>query len=173
MRQRRERHPFGVFIPPETEYLLLGSFTGKIEDETYNWYYSNKRNQFWPIMEGVYGLNLRTRKQKQGLFGKLKMALGDIILACERKKNSNLDVNLTKMVFNTRAILGVIKKYKIKIIYFSSRFAEKLFRKQFGGTIRQHPAIKLITLPSPSPRYAAMNRLEKICRYKELLPKID
>jgi hypothetical protein len=49
---------------------------------------------------------------------------------------------------------------------------EHLFRKNFKNTICQYPKIKLVTLPSPSPRYAAMNRQEKITRYKELLPKL-
>jgi hypothetical protein len=35
----------------------------------------------------------------------------------------------------------------------------------------KNPSVKFITLPSPSPRYAAMSKEEKIKKYKEVLPK--
>jgi len=168
-----EIHPFDVFVPRDTKYLFLGSFTGKTEDASYDWFYSNKRNQFWSILEEVYGIKLDTKVEKQGLFTRLGLAITDIILSCERRANSNLDMDLTNMVFNTKVILKVIQKNRIKTIYFSSRFAEKLFKKQFEEVIEHYPAIRLITLPSPSPRYAAMSKSEKISRYKELLPRLN
>lgn len=168
-----ETHPFEAFVPPSTEYLFLGSFTGKAEDISYDWFFSNKRNQFWSILNEVYGITLDTKTKKQKLFTRLRMAITDIILSCERKVNSNLDMNLNNMVFNTKAILKIIQENKIKSIYFSSRFAEKLFRKEFKKAIIQYPDIKLVTLPSPSPRYASMSKQEKIARYIELLPKLN
>lgn len=168
-----ETHPFGTFAPPSIKYIFLGSFTGKVEDASYDWFYANKRNQFWPIMEKVYGIDLSTKEKKQELFARLRMAITDIIFSCERKANSNLDMNLTDMVFNTEAILKVIQENNISAIYFSSRFAEKLFKKFFRDLILKHPKTELVTLPSPSPRYAAMSKLEKIIRYKELLPCLN
>ena len=58
-----ETHPFGNFVPKKARYLLIGSFPGKI-DENYDFYYSNKRNQFWPIMENIYKVDLKTKSQK-------------------------------------------------------------------------------------------------------------
>jgi len=48
-----EVHPFGDFVPRNTQYLLLGSFTTKPSDD-YPWFYANGRNYFWPILEEVY-----------------------------------------------------------------------------------------------------------------------
>ncbi len=167
-----ENHPFGTFVPKNTKYLFLGSFTGKVENPSYDWFYANGRNQFWPMMEKVYEIDLSTKAKKQELFTNLGMAITDIILTCERRANSNLDMNLINMVFNTEAIEKVIKENKLKVIYFSSRFAEKLFRKNFKIVILEYPEISLVTLPSPSPRYAAMTKVEKIKKYKDLLPKL-
>lgn len=167
-----EIHPFGNFVPKNTKYLFLGSFTGKVENASYDWFYSNKRNQFWQIVEKVYEVTLDTKIKKQDLFTTLKMAITDIILSCDRKSNSNLDMNLTDMVFNASAIVDIINGNKISSIFFSSRFAEKLFKKNFKEIINKHPHINLITLPSPSPRYAAMSKQEKINRYKVLLPRL-
>lgn len=164
-----EKHPYGDFVPNKSKYLILGSFTGIIFPG-YDWFYSNKRNQFWPIIEGVYGVKLTDKKQKQQLFTRLNIAITDIISSCERKANNNLDVNLTNMVFN-KGIINILRSNKIETIYFSSRFVEKLFKKHFGDLILNYPKIKLITLPSPSPRFASMTKAEKITRYKEVLPK--
>lgn len=168
-----DTHPFGTFVPVNTEYFFLGSFTGKVESPSYDWFYANGRNQFWPIMEKAFDRDLSSKEKKQGLFTELRMAITDIILSCERKNNSNLDMNLANMVFNTKAIENVIKDNNLKAIYFSSRFAEKLFRKVFKETILRFSDIQLITLPSPSPRYATMTKVEKVRCYKELLPKLN
>ncbi len=173
-----EMHPFGNFVPQNTQYLFLGSFTGRRpleneKDSDYDWFFGTKRNQFWTIMEGVYNLKLQNKQEKQRLFKKIGLAITDIILSCERKEGSNLDENLTNITFNSPAIVNIIKENKIKTIFFSSRFAHSLFRKQFKRIIQNHPEIKLITLPSPSPRYAAVSKSEKINIYKKLLPQIN
>lgn len=171
-----ETHPFGDFVPKDTEYLILGSFTGKRTEEDvkngYDWFYGTKRNQFWKIMEAAYEIDLKTKIDKQNLFTKLKIAITDIIISCERKGNSNLDMNLTNIVLNTDAINNILEKNIINKVFFSSRFVEKLFKKQFKDVIKKYSEIELVTLPSPSPRYAVMSKLEKIKTYKHLLPKL-
>ncbi len=173
----KETHPFGDFVPPNAQYLILGSFTGKRSEEDikngYDWFYGTKRSQFWPIMEEVFNVPLKTKKEKQTLFNNLKIAITDIILSCERRSNSNLDMNFINIVFNTRALNTIFARNKLKAVFFSSRFVEKLFRKNFKDLRLQYPEIELITLPSPSPRYAAMTRGEKIAQYKKLLPKLS
>ncbi|KKU92238.1 MAG: hypothetical protein UY21_C0003G0014 [Microgenomates group bacterium GW2011_GWA1_48_10] len=169
-----ETHPFGFFVPKNAQYLLLGSFTTKEAnfDPTYDWFYGTKRNYFWPILRAVYGLPLATKKEKQDLFTHLRMALGDIIYQCERIKDSNLDVNLVNVIYNLDAVAETLSKNKIKKIFFSSRFVEGKFRRFFRSIINHHPDTELITLPSPSPRYAALTPAQKLQIYKSLLPKL-
>jgi len=166
-----ETHPFGDFVPTNTQYLLLGSFTGQITDVSYDWFYGTKRNLFWPIIQEVYGVSLQSKLEKQELFSRLRMAITDIILSCERKAASNLDVNLINIIFN-QEVERIVRDKNLKKIFFSSRFVEKLFRKNFKEIISEHPKIALITLPSPSPRYAAMSRAQKVLRFRELLPSL-
>lgn len=161
-----ETHPYGSFVPSRARFLVLGSFTGK-PAVGYDWFYTTKRNQFWPILGNVYGLKLDNKKSKQKLFTKLRIAITDIIYQCEREKGTNLDTNLINIVYNIPAIEKILSQNKIERIYFSSRFVEGKFKKIFKDV-----SIELITLPSPSPRYAAMSKAEKITRYKELLPKL-
>lgn len=162
-----ETHPFGDFIPKKVKFLMLGSFVSKPTNPSV-WFYANGRNQFWPIMQEVYGIELNTTKQQKRLFERLNMALADIIYSCERHKNSNLDTNLFNIIYNVNGILDIINNYKIQKIFFTSRNAEKLFRKVFKNI-----TIETICLPSPSPRYAAMSKLDKIKLYKSMLPKLN
>lgn len=170
-----EKHPFGIFVPPQAKYLLLGSFTTKeaYAESTkvaYDWFYTNGRNKFWPILEAVYNRELKTLDRKQQLFRDLNMALGDIIWQCERIKNSNLDVNLTNIVYAVDQIAEVLATNVIEKIFFSSRFVEGKFRSQFKHLLARYPHLELVTLPSPSPRYASMTLKDKIARYRHLLP---
>lgn len=121
-----ETHPFGDFIPQNTKYLMLGSFVTK-PSNPYEWFYANDRNQFWPIMEEVYGTTFNTKEKQQQLFIRLEMALSDTILACERKNNSNLDINLYNIVYNT-AIKDIIHNHNIQKIFFTSRYVETFQR---------------------------------------------
>lgn len=165
-----ETHPFGNFVPKKAKYLMLGSFVTK-PSNPYEWFYANGRNQFWPIMKEVYKMDFNTTAQQQELFTQLEMALADIILSCERKKNSNLDINLFNITYNTKAIKDICSKNEIKKIFFTSRHVENLFGKVFKDISHITDSMELICLPSPSPRYAAMTKQEKIKKYRELLPK--
>lgn len=169
-----EAHPFRIFAPRNTKYLMLGSFTAKRknEDVSYDWFYGTKRNQFWSILENIYNIKLDSKKAKQKLFRDLSIAITDVILRCERKDSNSLDSNLINCTYNTLAIRRLLKKKKIEKIFFSSRFVEHEFEKHFKNLIEEFPNIEFITLPSPSPRYAAMSKKEKIKRYSRIFPKL-
>lgn len=169
-----ETHPLGDFVPANAKYLLLGSFMAKKPGEGhYDWYYGSKRNQFWLIIEAVYNVNLPDKASRAELFTKLRIAISDIILACERRDNNSLDANLINIVYNIDGIKSILTQNKIEKIFFTSRFVEKEFRKVFKDLIAQLPQIELVTLPSPSPRYAKLSLLEKIEKYREVLPETN
>lgn len=163
-----EIHPFENFVPSKAKYLLLGTFCTK-PYPGYEFFYANKRNQFWSIVEDVYGVGLETTDKKKKLFTKLKIAISDVIASCERTKGNHSDNNL-KIVSLNNSVGNILKNNKIEKIFFSSRFAEGLYRKYFKNLISEFPKVELITLPSPSPRYAKITRQEKVALYKQLLP---
>jgi TDG/mug DNA glycosylase family protein len=169
-----ETHPFEIFIPRNISHLILGSFTSKdaIKGTNYDWYYSNGRNQFWHIISRVYNIELKDKESKQKLFEQLELGIADIIYQCERRDGNSLDMNLVNIVVNPD-LERIIRSGRIKTILFSSRYVEKLFAKHFKHIVSEFPNIKLVTLPSPSPRYAAMSKNEKIKKYIELLPKLN
>jgi hypoxanthine-DNA glycosylase len=164
-----ETHPFGAFVPKNIRCLIVGSFPGREQtqcdiDETH-WFYGAPRNQFWKILEIVYGRELKNREQKQVLFEKAGIGITDVIRSCVRKLGTNLDENLDIKEYNTDTIAGILKKHK-PLVLFTSRFVEKQFRKLFPDYL--HTDI----LPSPSPRYFKLSIADKAKIYRKKLPVI-
>src|SRR3954462_6313209 len=127
-----ETHPHEAFIPPKLKCMIIGSFPGKDQtgqhhDET-KWFYGAPRNQFWKIMELVYGTELKTKKEKQRLFEMAGIGITDMIRTCIRTKGTNLDENLDIKEYNIETIAAVLEQRRPKVL-FTSRFVEKLFRK--------------------------------------------
>lgn len=166
-----ETHPFKDFVPNNIKYLLLGSFTAKDSKKgtKYEWYYSNGRNLFWKLIEEVYKTTLPDKKSKMALFEKLGIGITDIMYKAVRVNFTSLDKDLKVVEFNPN--IPNILSNNLTAVFFSSRFVENLFLKTFAEEIEKYPDTKFLYLPSPSPRYAAMSRQEKIAIYKQLLPK--
>ncbi|MCX6112315.1 MAG: hypothetical protein NTY22_03380 [Proteobacteria bacterium] len=182
-----EQHPFGFYIPEDSENLILGSFppreftqSKKISKET--WFYGSPKNDFWRILEIIYRKDLKLKKDKKDLLKKIKTGMGDIIIQCNRMDNNNSDQNLTDIKYNSK-LMDIIKSGKIKNIYFTSRYVEKGFYKIISKIIKNEPdeedndivkyfaikdssgKIKTITLLSPS---RSINRfIAGLKKYKE------
>ncbi len=173
-----ETHPFPSFVPPNAKYLILGSFSGRqhskassVYMQSYDFYYGTPRNQFWPILSEIYQRELPDIESKKALLSDLHIAIADIIMQCERKAGTNSDANLISIVYKHEEIAGILRGNPIEKIFFTSRFTENKFRENYLPLIRQYPHIQLITLPSPSPRYARIAFPEKVAVYREILPR--
>ncbi len=170
----REVDPFSIFTPPNSKYLILGSFpaTDGAEGITHEWYYSKGTNQFWRFLEVIYGLELKDTVSQKALFSRLGIAIGDIILSCERLNNSSLDAKLINFEYNLVGIAKILHDFPIEKILFTSKFTEKHYKKVFKDLIKEFPHIELVTLPSPSPRYVLISKEEKLKKYKELFSQL-
>ncbi len=166
-----ETNPFSPFIPAKAKVLIIGSFPGREQtqgiNDTEQWFYGARRNQFWKILSQVYQTELTNKASKQNLFNQHGIGITDILLKVRRKNNSNLDNNLEILEYNEMAIREILNQFNFSTIFFTSRFVGKHFVKLF-------PEIKNIDfLPSPSPRYAKMKLSEKIDQYRIKLPRLD
>jgi hypoxanthine-DNA glycosylase len=165
-----EIHPFKPFIPTDCIVLVIGSFPGKESTQDKradDWFYGANRNQFWKLLENIYGLELKNLADKQQLFEKAKIGITDIIASCERNDNSNSDSNLITKSYNSK-IPEIVTNNPIKKILFTGKgvFAE------FSENFITPENIELITLPSPSPIFRRMSFQEKAEIYKKHFPKL-
>jgi hypoxanthine-DNA glycosylase len=122
------------------------------------------RNQFWRIMEKIYQIDLPTRASKTQLFENLNIGLVDVIKACRRKNASNLDTDLTDIIWNRAEFDRIFEANKIHNVFCTGKAVAQIFQKWY-------PEQPCVALPSPSPLYAAMRFEEKYDFYKEVFPK--
>ena len=142
-----EEHPFPPYVPANASMLIVGSFPGIEQVLNKNnpeeWFYSATDNLFWIILSDAFQVELKTLKQKKDFFDKRGIAITDIFSKVKRKKKSNLDKLLFGMEYN-KEIKSIIDHSSIEKLFFTSRFVEKHFLKEF-------PQISFgICLPSPS-----------------------
>jgi hypoxanthine-DNA glycosylase len=168
-----EYHPFGSFIPQNVQYLVVGTFPGRQfsqrsaeenEADIHAFSYGG-RNQFWRIMEKIYAVELPTRDHKKQLFEKMNIGLLDVIKACRRRKPSNLDSDLTDIIWNKAEFDLIFQEKDIKNVFCTGKGVGDIFQKWY-------PEKSYIALPSPSPLYAAMPFEGKLAFYENVFPKV-
>jgi len=164
-----EIHPFEPFVPPNSKILLLGSFPGKEstrERRDDDWFYGASRNQFWKILELLYGITLQERAQKEKLFYNLGIAVTDIIYSCDRLNDSNLDKNLVNRNYNKESVKKILEEEPIVRILFTGKGVFREFIRHFNVPEN----VEMIALPSPSPAYRLMTLEEKAEEYGRHFP---
>ncbi len=161
MAKVRSFHPFEPFVDQNSTILILGTFPSLKSFEE-NFYYAHPQNRFWRLLAGVYNeATPQTIEEKKRLLQKHRIALWDVIGSCERE--NSLDSNLKNIEPND--IEALLRKYpNIKKIYFTSKSAQKLYKKHFG-----HLQLPVKYLVSPSPAYAVLCFEQKLQRWKEVL----
>lgn len=170
-----ETHPFPAFVPGNSRTLILGSFPGKESTQEKkrpdDWYYGANRNQFWKILELVYGRELRSQRDKQKLFEDYGIAITDIIKSCKRAEGSSADKNLTEKVYNTEVIKKIIEGNNIEKILFTSKGVEKEFTTHIEPHIRNRQYQKIVLI-TPSPAYLRDSVAQKAEKYRLQLPSL-
>jgi len=159
----REFHPFAPFIFNDSKILILGTFPS-IASFKEGFFYMHPRNKFWYLLAKSFEKDEpKSLDEKKRFLIENKIALFDVIFSCKRR--NSLDSNLKEVELND--FYSLLKRYpNIKAILFTSRKAEKLFKKNFEVDL------PLFYLPSPSPANARMNLEEKLKRWKEVFDKL-
>lgn len=138
---------FAPIIDDTCTVLILGSIPG-VASLLKNEYYGHSRNAFWHIMHALLNLPLtKNYATKTAFLLKTRVALWDVIAACERK--GSLDSHIKKDSPNDFAAL--YNKYpNIKHVFFNGTKAFETYRKKVGFD-DIHTFAKL---PSTSPAHA-------------------
>lgn len=147
-----------VFL--DSEILILGSFPS-VKSREKNFYYMNPYNRFWKVLSNIYhedfiSANIMTKKD---LLKKYKIALYDVVLACDIDKSK--DNTITNIVPTN--IKELIKGTNIKRIFLNGRTAEKIFLKY------NDIDIPYFSLPSTSSANAKMSLEELVSRWEIII----
>jgi len=154
-----EYHPFKPIIDKNSKILILGTFPS-IKSFENSFYYSHPRNQFFPLLADTFNEKKPlTIEEKIALLKRHNIALWDMVKGANRE--NSLDSSLKNIELND--IKSLLDKYSnIKLIAFTSKTAEKLFKKL-------NIDFPTAYLPSPSPAYAKMKYEDKFREYRRIL----
>lgn len=156
---------FDPIVTTSSRLLILGTMPGEKSLEISE-YYGNRGNHFWRLLFTVLGEEFSFNyPDRLALLYKHNIALWDVLSSCERE--GSLDNNIKNEVPNDFDYLYDLYP-NITSVYFSSKNAEKYYRKYVG--LRE--GIYYDTLPSPSGAYASKLYSEKLKEWRDkILPQ--
>ena len=102
----RLNHPFDPIADQRSKVLVLGSFPS-IKSFEKAFYYAHPRNQFWPIMEALFGVRLPDNESRRRFALEQGIALWDTYASLVRAENNSSDANLKALHPND--IAGFLK----------------------------------------------------------------
>lgn len=137
-------HPYEPFLFPEATKLIVGTlppprFTkGELKDDDVDFCYGSRNGQLWPILDKIFGLNLKyettefAAKQRKDFLLKRKIGVCDIVASAKREKIDASDLGMQSI--KLRNLVGYLKEYKnIDTLLFtggnSKNGPEYFFRK--------------------------------------------
>jgi TDG/mug DNA glycosylase family protein len=165
MPTERLLHGLTPELGEDPQLLILGSFPSALSLEHHE-YYGNPRNQFWPIMEAVFGID-RTFPYpvRLGRLHAVHVGLWDVVASCERSGSS--DASIRNAVPNDIAGLLAARPRIRHIVLNGSSGAGRWFDRLLGGA-GAVPGVTLDTFPSTSPANARYRLSEKVAIWKKI-----
>ena len=132
-------HPFKPVIFKESRVLILGSFPS-VKSREVDFYYGNKNNRFFKILEVIFDENIgESKEEKIDFLRRHKIALFDVVKSCEivGSSDSSLSVkevndigklientDVEKILLNGKKAFEIFQKYikidKVKYFYIQS-----------------------------------------------------
>ena len=165
---------FPPIINASAHLLILGSMPG-IASLRAGQYYAHPRNQFWPIMAAILGVDLVALaypQRRQALLD-AGIALWDVLQSCHRPGSLDADIAPDSVVVNNFAAFFQ-QHPAIRQIYFNGAAAEQHFKRRVaplltvGQAPRQPTCLTFQRLPSTSPAHAALAFLAKLTAWRAI-----
>lgn len=137
-----------ALVAPGARVLVLGTLPGDISLSRGE-YYANERNQFWRILERVFGESPGdTYETRRAFLARHGIALWDVLASARR--DGSLDARIRAAQPNDIAGF-VVGLPSLRAIALNGRKAAELFERHQGRGTLEAAGVRLHTLPSTSP----------------------
>jgi hypoxanthine-DNA glycosylase len=125
-------------------------------------YYAHPRNAFWPIMEGLIGLNAEDLyDERLNSLIENRIALWDVLQACHRPGSMDSSIEDDSIVVNDFASFYQ-RHSNIRAIFFNGGKAEQVYCKYVLPELPEHMRTHFMQrLPSTSPANARLTLADK------------
>lgn len=141
--------------------LILGSLPGQRSIDA-NEYYAHPQNGFWRIMAELLGAS-GSYVERCEILMESRVALWDVLAQSVRPGSMDADIRLATAEENDFPKF-LDEHTELGLILFNGQKAAQLFtRMVLPGLDRQD--MRMLTMPSTSPAYAAMSYAEKLQKW--------
>ena len=153
-------HPFKPVIFKESRVLILGSFPS-VKSREVDFYYGNKNNRFFKILEVIFDENIGESKEaKIDFLKRHKIALFDVVKSCEIVGSSDSSL----IVKEVNDIGKLIENTDIEKILLNGKKAFEIFQKYI-----KIDKVKYFYIPSSSPANASFSLDRLVFEYRNHL----
>ena len=153
-------HPFKPVIFKESRVLILGSFPS-VKSREVDFYYGNKNNRFFKILEAIFDENIGESKEaKIDFLRRHKIALFDVVKSCEIVGSSDSSLSVKEV----NDIGKLIENTDIEKILLNGKKAFEIFQKYI-----KIDKIKYFYIPSSSPANASFSLDRLVFEYRKQL----
>lgn len=156
---------FAPVIAPHTRLMVLGSFPG-VASLVQQQYYGHPRNQFWPILSALWGVELRSLPYAQRLDVVRARGLGiwDVYAHCRRE--GSLDSAIEAVEVNDFSGLRAQAPGLMAVAHNGAESARVMKHLQALG-------FAVHRLPSTSPANAGWSFERKLAAWREVFALYD
>ena len=156
---------FGPVVGPRTRLMVLGSFPG-VASLAQQQYYAHPRNQFWPILSALWGLDLRALLYPERLEVLRERGLGLWDVYARVRREGSLDSAIEAAELNDLAGLRRIAPGLEAVSHNGAESARTMRRLQALG-------FAVHRLPSTSPANAGWSFDRKLAAWRETFARYD
>jgi double-stranded uracil-DNA glycosylase len=153
----------------DARVLILGSMPGA-ESLRQQQYYAFAHNQFWSIIEALFGVarELPYAERVAALTGK-RVAVWDVLKSCERV--GSLDGSIRPESERPNDFPKFLAAHpRIRAVFFNGAKAHSAFTRHVLPRLGALAArLTLVRLPSTSPAHAGMPRAAKLAAWRQIL----
>ncbi len=151
---------------PKSRILILGSMPGAASLQKRE-YYAHPRNQFWGIMERLFGIarDLPYAERCRRL-GDCGVAVWDVVGRCRRRGSLDTDIAESSVVVN--GLAAFLRRHRcIRRIFFNGAKSEHIYvRRVLADVEKIGRPMEYRRLPSTSPAHAALSAAEKLRQWR-------
>lgn len=125
-------------------------------------YYAHPRNQFWPLMEALFGIarDLPYAQRCKRLTAR-HVAVWDVLSECVREGSLDSAINESSIVPND--IGGFLRRHRaIRHVFFNGHKSQQIFKRYIvAGGLQLERELIYHRLPSTSPAHASLTLDDK------------
>lgn len=159
-------HGLAALWRADAQILILGSLPGIASLQAAQ-YYAHPRNQFWPLMQQLFGVAAtQAYPERLQALQHARVALWDLIAAAERRGSLDSAINPASIQYNDfTALLGQLPQ--LRAVWLNGGTAAKTWQKLMKNGLQLSPQVQVFALPSTSPAHAALSFEHKLQAWQQ------